>query len=109
MSIAKWIHKRCSGVKGSLGKVQGFECSVSKAGITKQDDLDLCIGRDMSFESVEAFCYLGNMPSSDGGCFHAVLVRVDKAWNKFSSDVTISDRVSRIAIWKQAGSSRIEI
>ena len=37
----------------------------------------------MSFERVETFCYLGDMPSSDGGCDHAVLARVNKAWNKF--------------------------
>jgi len=66
-----------------LGKVQNFECIVCKAGITKQDDLDLCIGNDTSFERVETFCYLGDMLSSDGGCDHAVLARVNKAWNKF--------------------------
>ena len=54
-----------------------MECSVCKAGITKQVDLDLCIGNDMSFERVETFCYLGDMLSSDGGCDHAVLARVE--------------------------------
>ena len=43
-------------------------CSVC----TEQDDLDLRIGRDMSFET---FCYLGDMLSSYGGCDHAVLAR----------------------------------
>ena len=39
-----WIHERCSDVEGSLRKVQDFECSVCKAGITRQDELDLRIG-----------------------------------------------------------------
>ena len=51
-------HKQCSGVNGSLGKVWYFVCSVSKAGITMQDDLDFLTGRDMRFERVETFFYL---------------------------------------------------
>ena len=54
-----------------------------KLGITKQDDLDLRIGRDMNFGRVETFCYLRDMLSYDGGCDHAVLARVNKVWNKF--------------------------
>ena len=70
-ACGKWIHrpKRSSGIKGSLEKVQKFECSVCKAGITKQDEiLGLRIGNDTSFERVETFCYFGDMLSSDGGC-----------------------------------------
>ena len=40
--------------------------------------------KDMHFERVETFCYLGGMLSSDGGYEHAVLVRVNnKAQNNF--------------------------
>ena len=51
-----------------------------KAGITKQDDLDLRIGRDKNFEREETFCYLGDMLSSDNDCNKAVLANVNKAW-----------------------------
>ena len=36
-----------------------------------------------SFERVEILCYPEDMLSSDGGCDHAVLARVNKASNKF--------------------------
>ena len=38
---------------------------------------------DTVIERVETFCYLGDMLSSDGGCEHAVISRMNKAWNKF--------------------------
>ena len=63
-ACGKLIYKQCSSVKGSMLS-QHFECSVCKAGITNQDYLGLRIGRDMSFERVEKFCYLGDMLSSD--------------------------------------------
>ena len=50
---------------------------------TKQGDLDVQIGGDVSFERVEIFGYLGDMLSSKGGCEHAMLTKVSKAWNKF--------------------------
>ena len=83
LTCDKWIHKRCSGVRGSLTKVQNFECRVCKTGVTKQDDVDMQIGNDIVFKKVHTFCYLGDMLSSDGGCDHAVSARINKAWNKF--------------------------
>ena len=50
-ACGKWTHKHCGGLKGSLGKVQDFECSVCKAGIRKQDELNFGIGSDMNVES----------------------------------------------------------
>ena len=44
--------------------------------LLKQDELDLHIG----VFRVETFCYLQDMLSYDGGCDHAVLARVNKAW-----------------------------
>ena len=37
----------------------------------------------MSFERVEAFCYRGDMMSSDGRYDHAASARANKAWNIF--------------------------
>ena len=31
----KWIHKRCSGIKGSKGNVQNVECSSDKADVIR--------------------------------------------------------------------------
>ena len=55
----KWLHKRCSGVKGALQKVEGvFQCkSCTGGGVAEVDD-EYCvidgIGR------VASFAYLGD-------------------------------------------------
>ena len=57
----KWIHKRCSVVKGSLRNAsQSFICRCCKVDrpIT---DLHLDIGNGISLEKVDKFCYLGDM------------------------------------------------
>ena len=60
-----------------------FECIVCKGGAIKQDSVDMKLTNDTVVERVETFCYLGDMLSSDGGCDHAVISRMNKAWNKF--------------------------
>ena len=64
--------------------VQHFECSVCKKSINEQDDLDLCIENDKSFERVKTFCYLKDLLNFEGGCERDVLPIVNKAWNKLS-------------------------
>ena len=36
----KWIHRRCSGVRRCLTKVQNFECIFCKTGGTNPDDVE---------------------------------------------------------------------
>jgi len=84
----KWIHKRCSGVKGSLRNAsQSFMCRCCKADRPITDglntDLHMDIGNVVSLEKVDKFCYLGDMLDADGGCDSAVTTRVRSAWIKF--------------------------
>ena len=74
----KWVHKKCSGVKGSLRKVEGvFQCKVCSQGRV----LDVVVeGMD---NGVEGFGYLGDKLSAGGGCASAVVSRVRVGWGKF--------------------------
>jgi len=59
----KWIHERCSGVKGSLYNAsQSFICRCCKVDRPITDglntDLHLDIGNGVSLEKVDKFCYL---------------------------------------------------
>ena len=69
----KWIHKRCSGVKGSLRNArQSFICRCCKVDRPITDglntDLHLDIGNKVSLEKVDKFCYLGDMFRRYVGC-----------------------------------------
>jgi len=62
-SCKKWIHKRCSGVKGRLRNAsQSFICRCCEVDRPIKDglntDLDLDIGNGVSLEKVDKFCYL---------------------------------------------------
>ena len=84
-ACGKWVHKRCSGLTGSLNVV-GFECSRCVHGnareaaeVRKEIELD----GDGNVECVEKFCYLGDMMGSGGGAEEASRARVRCAWAKF--------------------------
>ena len=79
---AKWVHKRCSGLKTLVAV--GFQCSrcTNTNANDKQERKNLDIGSD-SIEKVDKFCYLGDMMSSDGGCLDAVRTRVKAMWGKW--------------------------
>jgi len=83
-----WIHKRCSGVKGSMRNASlSFICRCCKADspITGglNTDLHLDIGNGISLEKIDKFCYFGDMLDVDGGCDSTVTARVRSAWKKF--------------------------
>jgi len=69
-SCKKWIHKRCSGVKGCLRNAsQSFICRCYKVDRPITDglntDLHLDIGNGVSLEKVDKFCYLRDMLDAD--------------------------------------------
>ena len=66
----KWIHKRCSGVKGSLRNAsQSFICRCCKVDRPITDGLlHLDIGNGVSLEKVDKLCYLGDTLDAHGGC-----------------------------------------
>ena len=88
-SCQKWVHKKCSGIKGSMSKVaKSLICRgclnlvtgnlVTSAGRTS---VDIPVGAKL--ESVDKFCYLGDMLSVDGDADAAVEARMRIGWNKF--------------------------
>jgi len=68
-SCQKWIHKKCSGIKGSMYKVtksfmcRGWSNPVISTGCTSVD-----IGASVNLEVVDKFCYLGDMLSDMHSC-----------------------------------------
>jgi hypothetical protein len=86
-TCGKWIHKKCSGVRGRLRDVD-FRCSKCSTaqgtrvpGAVAQRELSLRAGE--ALEIVDRFCYLGDMIGDGGGAEEASRVRVQCAWGKF--------------------------
>ena len=78
----KWVHKRCSGVKGALKKVEGiFKCKRCVHGVNNREEAKT--GLNDGIERVESFVYLGDKMNADGGCLSAVTARVRVGWMKF--------------------------
>ena len=83
----KWIHKKCSGVKGKLKADPTFQCKSCVSGtqferIIEHKEVDM--GEDGKIELVEQFCYLGDMIGAGGGAEDAVRCRIRCAWGKFN-------------------------
>ncbi len=79
-----WVHKRCSGVSGSLNAVLDFKCKKCTGEVSvflEQPEL-LVVGED-SLESVDKFCYLGDMISAAGGAGYSSVARIRSGWKKF--------------------------
>ena len=83
-SCHKWVHKKCSGIKGSMYKVmmsficRGFSNPIISTGHTSVD-----IGANADLEVVDKFCCLGDMLNVDGDTDAAVEARIRIGWNKF--------------------------
>ena len=83
----KWIHKKCSGVKGRLKPDPKFQCKSCISGAQGGqlvDHREIDIGEDDSLEMVQQFCYLGDMIGAGGGSEEAVRCRIRCAWGKFN-------------------------
>lgn len=83
----KWIHKRCTSIKGRIKVDASFQCSrctmVDQTDNTKRDKRNLALESGVEFECVDKFCYLGDMIGAGGGAGLACGTRVRCAWNKF--------------------------
>ena len=76
-SCQKWVHWKCSGIKGSMYKViRTFVCRgyVNPVTCTRCTNVD--IGVNANLEVVDNFCYLGDMLSVDGEADAAVETRI---------------------------------
>ena len=73
-SCKKWVHKKCTGIKGKLEKVEiNFVCSSCSTIAVPTNIIpeSITINGDV-FESVPVFCYLGDVLGQAGGCADAV-------------------------------------
>ena len=77
-----WVHKKCSGVLGSLLKVQHFECRKCLCTVIENLDKRISLDGD-DIEIVDRFPYLGDVVSTEGGVQEAVTSRIRSAWRKF--------------------------
>jgi len=83
-SCKKWVHRKCSGIKGSMYKVtKSFICRGCVNPVTGTGCTCVDIGGDANLEFVDKFCYLGDMLSVDGDADAAVETRIRTGWNKF--------------------------
>lgn len=80
----QWVHRRCSGLTGSLSVVVGFKCSRCVKGIERKETMkEVEVENVGKLECVSKFCYLGDMIGSGGGAEEASRARVRCAWGKF--------------------------
>jgi len=83
----KWIHKRCSKVKGKISSNDGLQCPKCSDQVRSKDSehekRSLVMDTGVEFECVDRFCYLGDMIGAGGGAELASRMRVRCAWNKF--------------------------
>ena len=80
----KWVHKKCSGIKGSLRAANGkFICKCCQAppatGAAGKWDME----DGSEIEVMEKFCYLGDIESANGTAEVAVTNRIQCDWNTF--------------------------
>src|SRR5580692_11136928 len=68
----KWIHKECSGVKGSLESCKNFQFGKYLHKVASIEETDTEPNNDIGdLESVDTFCHLGDMLSAGGGVVEA--------------------------------------
>ena len=70
----KWIHKKCSGVKGKLKEDPTYRCAKCVGGQcagSGADERQVVLEDGSSLECTNRFCYLGDMLGAAGGCEEA--------------------------------------
>jgi len=66
-SCHKWVHKKHSGIKGSIYKVmRSFICRGCSNPVISTCHTGVDIGASANLEEVDKFCYLDDMLSVDG-------------------------------------------
>ena len=80
-----WVHKKCSGISGSLTADPGYTCPRCRGDARPIDGRPITVvevdGTNLDVES--SFCYLGDMMCAGGGCERAIAARCCAAWGKF--------------------------
>ena len=81
-----WVHKKCSGVTGSLKSNPDYRCSRCKGTARPIDGRphnEWLLVQDKKLDVVDSFCYLGDTIGAGGGCDLSVITRIRSAWGKF--------------------------
>ena len=82
-----WVHWRCSGKRGRRAVADPLfrcgRCRGTARSIHVQTDEEIYV-EGKPLESVDSFCYLGDMISAGGGCESAAITRARAAWGKYS-------------------------
>jgi hypothetical protein len=100
----KWVHKKCSGIKGKLVDGMNFLCAMCRGqvpGHSSDDVREMEISQGEVLECVKEFCYLGDMLGCGGGAVEASRARVRVAWRKYNLLKPMLAR--RGASWKVKG------
>ena len=82
----KWVHKKCSGIAGSLPNNDPAYVCPRCTGLARPIDGRPVTEVDVDgtlLEAVDKFCYLGDMLDAGGGCDTAIATRCCVAWGKF--------------------------
>jgi len=88
-SCQKWVHRKCSGIKGSMYKVmKTFICRGCVNPVTGTGYTSVDIGVNANPELVDKFCYLDDMLRVDRDADAAVETRIRIGWNEFRQLVT---------------------
>ena len=100
-----WVHKKCSGVLGSLKSNPDYRCSRCKGTARPIDGRphnEWLLVQDKKLDVVDSFCYLGDTIGAGGGCDLSVITRIRSAWGKFWELLPIltSRALSYIAVGK---------
>jgi len=83
-SCRKWVHKKCSGIKGSMSKLmKSFTCRVCLNLVISTGRTSVDIDASANLELVDKFCYLGDILSVDVDTDAAVEATIRVGWNKF--------------------------
>ena len=81
----RWVHKRCSGIKGKLKSNVDFRCrrclEESPVGTVLQREVE--IEPTVKLECVIKFCYLGDTLGAGGGADEAARAKMRFDWAKF--------------------------
>ena len=86
-----WIHKKCSGVIGSLSDNPEYICPCCQGTAHRIDGrpINEVFVDKVKIDIVPSFCYLVDMLSADSDCDLAVTTRCLVAWGKFRKLLTI--------------------
>ena len=82
-SCNKWVHKRCTDIKGKLTSVDNFICKTCLAPAPPESLPEKISVDGDEFDIVSEFGYLGDALGQAGGCADAVTARIRSAWKAF--------------------------